>query len=148
MVIIDSLYQQMPVEEIVGSENDSPHFFCGWAYQYSKLRFPPPSMLVLGEILTFEGELIAILYFLGEEGHTRCNTISPFSGSVETSCGIQKYLPYIPTKFSQSGTQAIYLLFVCECLLCWVAGGTASDKALKGYGLAVRKTRGKFGLYF
>ena len=28
------------------------------------------------------------------QGHTRYNT-SPFSGSIETSCGTQKYLPYI-----------------------------------------------------
>ena len=27
LVLIDSLYQEMPVEEIVGSGDDSPHFF-------------------------------------------------------------------------------------------------------------------------
>ena len=29
-----SSYQQMRVEEIIGSRDDSPPFFCGWGYMY------------------------------------------------------------------------------------------------------------------
>ena len=48
-----------------------------------------------GKISLFEGEVFPILYFSGKEGHMRHNAF-PFSGSIGTSCGTQRYLPYDP----------------------------------------------------
>ena len=40
LVLIDSLYQEMPVEEIVGSGDDSPHFFVV-SNTYNRTKFFP-----------------------------------------------------------------------------------------------------------
>ena len=114
-VFIDSLHRQMPVEEVVGSGARFSLFcVCGDnTYNNRNYDFPLPPWF-WGKYQPLKD--FPILYFSGGEKHTRRNA-SPFSGSIRSSCGTQKYLPYDPNgDFSNRYTIGI-LSHLCRKVL-------------------------------
>ena len=78
--------------------------------KWSKLSFPSTTM-VLRKISSFEGNVLPILYFRGEQGHMRHNA-SLYSGFIGNYCGTQKHLQYGPNGDS-SKRHTIGELVVC-----------------------------------